>query len=181
MSKQTKHNYDEVTFALYYDYELDSDESTQFEHALEQDPTLLKAYEDWVSAFELLSQNFEALEDDYDLEGFSQKVMNSLPNDPWPKTQPAETVHVKDSVESEPWWAGWFKPILIGTLAAAAVLIVARSIQTTAPTNQRSTVLINYPDQTNNQEEAPVIWLLDEEESIEDLEPSNDKDDEEDI
>lgn len=180
MSEQ-KHNYDEVTFALYYDYELDAEESTRFEAALKTDPDLLKAYEQWASSFEYLSQNFEALEDQYELDGFSQKVMAALPSNPWPEAKTTEPDLSQKNIQKEAWWAGWFKPILIGSLAAAAILVVARSIQSPNPQVQRSTVLINYPDQDEAQERAPVIWLLDEEESIEDLESNPNSDDEEDI
>ena len=181
MSEQNKYHYDEVTFALYYDYELDAEESTRFEAALEKDPDLLKAYEQWASAFEHLSQNFAAIEEQYELEGFSQKVMAALPSNPWKRAKVEESSSSPAIAQQESWWAGWFKPILIGSLAAAAVLVVSRSIQSPSPQAQRSTVLINYPDQEESQERAPVIWLLDEEESIEDLESNNDSNDEEDI
>ena len=119
MSEQNKHNYDEVTFALYYDYELDAEESIRFEAALKSDPKLLEAYEHWASTFEHLSQNFEAVEDQYELEGFTQKVMEALPNDPWKRARPKESVVSEVISQPESFWAGWFKPILIGSLSAA--------------------------------------------------------------
>ena len=92
MSEQNKYHYDEVTFALYYDYELDAEESTRFEAALEKDPDLLKAYEQWASTLEHLSQNFEAIEEQYELDGFSQKVMAALPSTPWKQSKVASTI-----------------------------------------------------------------------------------------
>ena len=167
MSDHNEKMYDEVTFALFYDNELDAEEERAFVAQLKQDSTLMEAYEDWVEGIEAVSQHIKHLESDYELDQFTASVMAALPEQsPWRSKTPTTKVDV--DIESEQsWLKSWLTPILIGGLTAAAILIVARTLETQTIKSQRSTVLINYPDQSEAAQEAPVIWLLDEEELLE--------------
>ena len=159
--------YDEITFALFYDGELDDEESKRFEEALSQSESLSAQYGEWIAARDALYDHFEALEASYPLDGFSDQVMNALPNrSPWapPKEQ---RIH---SIPTTSTWRSWFTPILIGGLTAAAILLIAQSLNRVTSQTQRSTVLINYPEQGDEAQKSPVIWLVEEEESVEDAE-----------
>ena len=152
-----------------------------FEAQLHEDPQLLEAYNQWVSGVEAVSQHVEYVEANYTLDQFTDRVMSALPSEP---TWTDSTSKSNGAIDQEPkqsWWKGWFTPILVGGLTAAAILIIARTIEMKSLSSQRSTVLINYPDQAEASQEAPVIWLLDEEEQLEEAngqESSNDSDEE---
>lgn len=181
MSDHNEKLYDEVTFALFYDNELDAEEERAFEAQLNDDPQLLEAYNQWVSGLEAVRQHVESVEANYTLDQFTDRVMSALPSESaWTHSTSKSNVSI-DQEPKQSWWQGWFTPILVGGLTAAAILIIARTIETKGLSSQRSTVLINYPDQKETSQEAPVIWLLDEEEQLEeanDQETSNDSDEE---
>ena len=116
---------DEVTFALYFDRELDSEEEAKFEAALNADSELLAQYHLFVETHEHVYAHFEALETSYPLEGFSDRVMNDIPEEaPW--VQGSTIERAAQSMEQNE--SSWFKriliPIFIGTLTAAAILIL---------------------------------------------------------
>jgi hypothetical protein len=165
MSEQNN-QYDEITFALYYDHELDAKEAKLFEMALEQNEQLMKTYDQWVDAQEAVSQYLEDKEAEYQLEGFSDRVMKALPADPnWKvRSEQQEVVSKQDSNQQTPWWQSWFTPMLVGGLVAAALILVIQGLQESPVQNQRSTILINQAEQGDK---APVIWLLDEEDEQE--------------
>ena len=116
---------DEVTFALYFDRELDSEEEAKFEAALNADSELLAQYHLFVETQESVYAHFEALETSYPLEGLTDRVMKEIPQEaPWSQ---ASTIERKaQSIEQNE--SSWFKriliPIFIGTLTAAAILIL---------------------------------------------------------
>lgn len=170
----THSQYDEITFALYYDCELGQEEADEFELALDQDSNLAQAYDAWVDQFEQIAHVIQTEEQAYELDGFSNRVMDALPQVSWSKAKPQAKVETELNQDlTQAWWSAWLKPILIGGLSAAAILLIARSLETQSTSPQRSTVLINQQE-SNNQ--APVIWLLDEEESIEDLDSTQNED-----
>jgi negative regulator of sigma E activity len=174
--------YDEITFALFYDNELDEEDARAFEAQLQDDSELMSAYQEWRATLNAVTDHFEYVESTYNLDDFTKKVMRAISDEPsWAESLTYDQSSAEILLEN-PWWKAWLFPILIGSLAAAAVLIVARSLDTSSQNAQRSTVLINYPDQSGSTQEAPVIWLLDEEEKLEEADEheahdnSNDED-----
>ena len=171
--------YDEVTFALYYDHELDAKEAKLFELSLERDEQLMEAYNQWVDVQEAVHHYFEDKESSYKLDHFSDRVMKALPADPnWRTSKPpnSEPVAVQLNTDS-PWWQTWLTPMLIGGLVTAALMLIVQGFQGNSVQQQRSTVLINYPDQEEQGDKAPVIWLLDEdEENDQEQDEENDQD-----
>lgn len=118
------HNYtpDEVTFALYFDNELDREEELRFEAALQDDPKLLAQYNLWAETYERVYEHFETLEANYALEGFTERVMAELPQEaPWEKRSGESAPREEIKRESQ-WFKRFFIPILIGSLTAAVIV-----------------------------------------------------------
>jgi len=160
-------DYDEITFALFYDEELDHDEERAFLEALESDQVLRERYEAWTELGTHLAKHFESKELSYSLDHLSDKVMSNLPTDPsWSSSQSVQEVVEEES--STPWWRSWLTPMMVGAIGAAVILIVVQSLTQIKVSSTRSTVLINYPEQGDQAQESPVIWLIDEEENEED-------------
>jgi negative regulator of sigma E activity len=161
--------YDEITFALFYDGELDSDESRRFEEELESDEALASRYGEWLRVREALMDHFEAIEAEYKLEGFSDRVMDALPTtSPWETSRESTS---SPSIERPSFnWRAWFTPMLVGGLTAAAIMLIAQSLTRVNDQSARSTVLINYPEQGDKAQTSPVIWLVEDEEQAEEEE-----------
>lgn len=170
-------DYDEITFALFYDGELDREEEADFMEALDSDSALREHYESWAELGHRVHDHFEALEASYDLDRFTDQVMEGLPNvSSWTSSRSTEAIVEESSGAS--WWRTWMAPMMIGAVSAAAILVIAQSLTQVQSTTTRSTVLINYPEQDDKAQESPVIWLVDEEESEEDdnFDPSSGSD-----
>ena len=161
-------NFDEVTFALFYDDEMSQEESQQFETALESDTELLARYERWIYVQEGISAHFESLEANYSLDGFTNRIMDALPEQaPWeveaPRRAPVE----------EPQTDSWIKrilfPLMIGSLTTAVILVIMRQStpsdqvpqNSVSPSNQDNTTLIK-------DSEVKVTWLEEDDEDEED-------------
>ena len=158
---------DEITFALYFDNELDLDEATKFEAALNANPELLAQYNLWAEMQEQVCAHFETLEKTYSLEGFTERVMNDLPQtSPW--KQPSSE-HISHTIEVQE--SSWFKrlliPILVGGLTAAVVVFIL---------SRRNELVLPHTDQATQRPETQLIdhkvtWLEnDEEDETEDPE-----------
>ena len=157
---------DDITFALYYDDELNLEESKRFEDSLRSDPELFARYQFWVETQESLAAHFESLESNYELGGFTDRVMSELPEvAPWEVSaaSPARAV-----TPSEPEGESWIKrlifPLLIGSLTAAVILMIVDRRAPSGPggapaagASQDNTTLIK-------DNEVKVTWLEDEEE-----------------
>ena len=166
---------DEVTFALYFDRELDREEEAKFEAALNADSELLAQYHLFVETHEQVCAHFEALETSYPLEGFTERVMNDIPEQaPWAQSSTIE--RASQSLEQSD--SSWFKriliPVFIGCLTAAAILILVSkkgpltSEQPGISTERPETQLIDHK----------VTWLeSDEDDDLDDSEESETEDD----
>lgn len=175
--------FDEITFALFYDGELDAAESLRFEEAL-SNSELAERYGQWLAVRDTICDHFENLESQYSLEGFSDRVIEALPEQsPWSNPRLSSESVAKESVSFGLSLRRWFAPMLVGGLTAAAIIIIAQSLSGVTQHNTRSTVLINYPEQGDEAQTSPVIWIVEGEEDSEEAEmeslpsPSGDKDD----
>lgn len=160
--------YDEITFALYYDHELDQEETERFEAALQSDPELMAQYEEWSISLALFHEHIDQLESSYQLDQLSDKVMANLPEQaPWNTSRSSEPESVvmpqREGVAS--WWKQLWVPALVGGLAAAAILLIANGIMQSEQPKTTSTQLINHDG-----EEGAVIWIVDDENGEEDTE-----------
>ena len=122
-NKPEPQTYDEVTFALYFDHELDQIEETRFEAALTADEALHARYDEWANTHYVLNSHFEALESNYALDGFTERVMGALPEidsltTPVPAKAERELMSLSDRLKQA------LVPFLIGSLAAAALFVV---------------------------------------------------------
>ena len=89
---QDKTEYDEITFALFYDGELDEEESRRFESALAEGGELSDRYGQWLCVRDATLDHFETVEGRYELQGFSDQVMSALPQEsPWSTPSKAST------------------------------------------------------------------------------------------
>jgi hypothetical protein len=167
------HDYtpDEVTFALYFDNELDHDEEAKFEAALNTNSELLARYNLWTETYEHICDHFEALEETYPLESFTERVMKELPQEaPWEQESSSERISQAIEERESSWFKRFFMPMLVGSLTVAVVVVIlSRKDQLVSTPNdvtpQRSdTQLIDHK----------VTWLEDDEDEDEDIEHSED-------
>ena len=168
---------DEVTFALYFDRELDSEEEAQFEAALNTDSELLAQYHLFVETHEHVCAHFEALETSYPLEGLTDRVMKHIPEEaPW--SQVSTTERASQPMEQSDF--SWFKriliPVFIGTLTAAAILILV---------SRKDQIVSEQPGMSADRPETQLIdhkvtWLeSDEDDDLIDSEESEESEESE--
>jgi anti-sigma factor RsiW len=137
---QTPSTYDEVTFALYFDQEMDQQEEARFEAALKADSALMKRYNDWVSVYEHFTAHFESLETHYQLDGFTDAVMSDLPAE-WDHQRSGGSWAADDHAESHPSWTRRIlAPFLIGSMIAAALFIVFKRVHQAEPNTDQQTI-----------------------------------------
>ena len=165
---------DEVTFALYFDNELDHEEEVKFEAALNTDHDLLVRYNLWVETHERVYAHFESLEESYPLEGFTERVMAELPEQaPWTERATSESASQSMEAEESSWFKRFFIPILVGGLTAAAILLVLSRKDTLVSPQPE----VNQPRPETQLIDHKVTWLESDEEG-EDGDDSEDLDDE---
>jgi anti-sigma factor RsiW len=162
-------NFDEVTFALFYDDEMSQEESAHFEATLESDPDLLARYQQWVEIQEGLSAHFESLEASYSLEGFTARVMDALPEQAtWElEATPPERV-ISEAAPRDSWVKRLLFPLMLGSLTAAVILMI---VDRRAPegTSQPHQVGVNQDNTTLiNDSEVKVTWLEDDDDDSDD-------------
>jgi anti-sigma factor RsiW len=165
----------EQKLILYHDNQLDIEERTEVEQALANDPSLQ------AQLLELQSLNlvFQTIVDQesqaYEYISVVDQVMVNLPDSPQilnrqtkviPNTYQSYGEKSPSSLKS--WFAIHWHAIMFGAGIAAAVLLtwqwIGPIMSSQANTNRNSTVLINLHE-SHEAESAPVIWLLDEEDT----------------
>jgi anti-sigma factor RsiW len=171
-SQNSSKIYDDVTFALYFDHELDQSAESEFEAALNSNPELLAQYEDWVATYEMLNAHFEAREAQYSLEGFTDRVMGELP-ETLERTQrgeaePAELEEVSLSARLR----SILVPFFAGCCVAAVIFMILQRPQPSHPSAQ------SQPDslaaQPNSLDEVPVANEVSDESEVNDDEEDED-------
>jgi anti-sigma factor RsiW len=154
---------------LYLDGELDAEVLEEIEYRLETDEALRAEFEQLLRMKEYLCDWYEHQEEEYVLDGFSDRVMNSLGKPSWSMNSTIQ-LDVESAVKPQKaltsWWSQNQFPLFIGACAAAVIFLIANAFNTQVPQKGPSTVLIQ--DQVHK-EASPVIWVLDEEESEHEL------------
>lgn len=165
---------DEQLVTLYLDGELDQEVALEFEERLADDPELLSLLEEQLKLSTFLTASSQYESESFHLEGFTERVMEALPKEsPFSSQQQVESQSSQVSQGGIfAWFADRMPSLFIGAAVAAAILISLRAIESPTSPNQstqvqgRSTVLINL-DEAKSEGAAPVIWVLDDEETAE--------------
>ena len=155
---------------LYLDGELDDEVQEEIENQLEADDSLKAELSQLIQMRSYISDLYEQQESTYELDGLSDRIMDSLGKPSWTVDQTTiqldkgSLVHPESSSQS--WWSKNLFPLFIGAAVAAALLLVVNAFNAPKTQSSPSTVLIQ--DQVDK-EASPVIWVLDEEESEHEL------------
>ena len=161
---------------LYLDGELDDEVKEHIEQQLETDEALRIEFDQLIQMRTYISDWYQDQEENYELDGFSDRVMESLGKPSWDIHSQTVQLDVQSATHPQKstgsWWFQNRFPLLVGALAAAVLLLLANAFTPQVSKKSPSTVLIQ--DQVDK-EASPVIWVLDEEESEHELD--NDEDD----
>ena len=158
---------------LYHDDQLDAEEIAEIKQALAQQPQLQQEWAELQAlrgAFQQLAQEEEQAYQAVDLTESIMCEVEQNAHQVGRQTRAIDhTSEIKVSTSSS-WWSSNWQALLLGAAVAAAVLLtwqwVIPSLNHNATRPKNSTVLINLHE-SNEAESAPVIWLLDEEDTEE--------------
>ena len=163
----------EQKLILYHDNQLDAEERAEVEQALAHDPSLQEKLRDLQSLNIAFQTIVERESQAYEYISVVDQVMVNLPEAPQilnrqTKVIPNTYQSYGEKASLKSWFAIHWQAIMFGAGIAAAILLtwqwIGPMMSSQANTNRNSTVLINLHE-SHEAESAPVIWLLDEEDT----------------
>ena len=163
----------EQKLILYHDNQLDAEERAEVEQALASDPSLQESLRELKSLNIAFQTIVERESQAYEYISVVDQVMVNLPDSPQilnrqTKVIPNTYQSYGDKSSQKSWFAIHWQAIMFGAGIAAAILLtwqwIGPMMSSQTNTNRNSTVLINLHE-SHEAESAPVIWLLDEEDT----------------
>jgi|JI10StandDraft_1071094.scaffolds.fasta_scaffold182884_4 anti-sigma factor RsiW len=166
----------------YFDGAMDAAETRAFEAELERSPELQAELEALLGTRNLLRDLVDEQVQAADFSNFFAQIQAGLPAPAPAVVVAAPPAGLGQRVRA--WWGRYWTPVLIGAAAATAVTLLVGRLGTPAAVGDEEPVVVGgavQVDEVNNdgpktvlisnpveddQESGTVIWLLDEEESL---------------